>query len=83
VNYYLGTLAPGGLTDTVLYGSLNKVQFLGNQVQLSPDVFNFDPEGRSLLRDIETNVAQQTLGQGLPGTNFRTIFVGPTPVPVH
>jgi hypothetical protein len=49
-------------------------------IQLQPDTFNFNMEGRG-LRDLETLIQHQTLGQGREGTDFQTIFVGPTPIP--
>ncbi len=81
VNWELGTLPPGALTDTFIYGSLGGVTVLGGgSVQLSPDTFNYDMEGRP-FRDFMTWTQHQTLGQGLPGKNFQTIFVGPTKAP--
>lgn len=80
VNYELGTLPSGALTDIFIYGSLRGTIVDEANVQLNPDTFNFNMEGRG-LRDAETWVQHETLGQGKPGTDFQTIFVGPTPIP--
>jgi hypothetical protein len=79
-NWGLGTLPPGPLTDTFIYGSLRGTIVDEGEIQLQPDTFNFDMEDRG-LRDFETWVQHETLGQGGNGTNFQTIFVGPTPIP--
>jgi RHS repeat-associated protein len=80
--YEAGTLRTGPLTDAFIYGSLNHVRVLANgKVQLSPDMFNFDMENGRPLRNIETWVQHMTVGQGKSGTDFQTIFVGPTEAP--
>jgi hypothetical protein len=83
-NYPNGGLPAGPLTDTFLYGSLGRVQILNSdQVQLSPDTFNFDMEaGRDLSnlssRNLLTWEQHQLVAGGRPGENFQTIFIGPT-----
>lgn len=86
-SWEVGTLQPGALTDAFIYGSLGKIQVIdGSHVQLAPDFYNFEMEkGRGLsnfdLRNTMTEIQHQTLGRGLPGTKFQTIFVGPTSLP--
>jgi hypothetical protein len=61
---------------------LNNVTILPNgYVQLAPDTFNFDTEAGRTFRNWMTDLQHNTLGQGLPGKNFQTIFVGPTKGP--
>jgi hypothetical protein len=76
-NWERGLLTPGPLTDAFIYGSLNNVQNLGNGfVQLAPDEFNYDMHsGGWSFRDQMTALQHSTLGRGLPGKNFTTIFV--------
>jgi RHS repeat-associated protein len=81
VNWAAHVLEPGPLTDSFIYGSIGSSTILaGGLIQLGPDRFNFDMEGRG-SRDWETALQHSTLGHGLPGKNFVTIFVGPTPIP--
>ncbi len=80
-NWSLNVLEPGPLTDSFIYGSIGASTILaGGYIQLGPDTFNYDMEGRG-LRDWETALQQSTLGGGMPGKNFVTVFVGPTPLP--
>jgi RHS repeat-associated protein len=82
LNWEAGTLGPGALTDTFLYGSFGRVQALGNGfVQLGPDTFNFNMESGRPFRNWMTQLQHNTLGGGLPGKDFQTIFVGPTKAP--
>ncbi|PKU21513.1 DUF637 domain-containing protein [Telmatospirillum siberiense] len=82
VNWELGTLSPGALTDTFIYGSLGQVTALGSgYVQLAPDTFNFNMEDGRSFRNWMTQVQHDTLGGGVPGKDFRTIFVGQTKAP--
>ncbi len=81
LDWRIGILPPGGLTDTFLYGTLANVKILNDgYVQLSPDTFNYNMEKGRPFRNWMTQLQHDTLGEGLPGKSFQTIFVGPTKV---
>jgi hypothetical protein len=79
----LGRLQPGsGLNDAFIYGHIAPSKVLGGGlIQLEPDTFNQTKKWHEFVRDAETWLQWQTVGGGQTGTDFDTIFVGPTSVP--